>query len=130
MKETFDSVTKTLSDACELAPKQPIPGKRIVLMKHSSFRTGGYALMIPDKSDQKINSKRKTYAPWRSDPKSSPLCNSRCLSTRKTSWQFTWLSLSLHTICGEQQSQQITNQSSDSSKRKQFHQLCGTHVTM
>ena len=27
LKETFDSVKKVLSDACELALKQPIPGK-------------------------------------------------------------------------------------------------------
>ena len=28
LKETFDSVNKELSDACELALKQPIPGKQ------------------------------------------------------------------------------------------------------
>ena len=28
LKETFDSVNKTLSDACQLALKQPIPGKK------------------------------------------------------------------------------------------------------
>ena len=27
LKETFDSVKKALNDACELALKQPIPGK-------------------------------------------------------------------------------------------------------
>ena len=27
LKETFDSVNKALSDACELALKQPFPGK-------------------------------------------------------------------------------------------------------
>ena len=26
LKETFDSINKALSDACELALKQPIPG--------------------------------------------------------------------------------------------------------
>ena len=30
LKETFDSVNKALSDACELAMKQPIPGKQLV----------------------------------------------------------------------------------------------------
>ena len=63
LKETFDSVNKALSDACELALKQPIPGKQLVLMTDASFRSAGYALMIENNPDQKIQSKRKTYAP-------------------------------------------------------------------
>ena len=63
LKETFDSVNKALSDACELAWKQPIPGKQLVLMTDASFRSAGYALMIEDNPNQKIQSKRKTYAP-------------------------------------------------------------------
>ena len=63
LKETFDSVNKALSDACDLALKQPIPGKQLVLMTDASFRTAGYALMIEENPDQKIQSKRKTYAP-------------------------------------------------------------------
>ena len=63
LKETFDSFNKALSDACELALKQPIPGKQLVLMTDASFRSAGYALMIEDNPDQKIQSKRKTYAP-------------------------------------------------------------------
>ena len=62
LKETFDSVNKALSDACQLALKQPIPGKQLVLMTDASFRSAGYALMIEDNPDQKIQSKRKTYA--------------------------------------------------------------------
>ena len=41
VKETFDSVNKALSDACELSLKQPIPGKRLVLMTDASFRSAG-----------------------------------------------------------------------------------------
>ena len=63
LKESFDSVNKALSDACELALKQPIPGKQLVLMTDASFRSAGYALMIEDNPNQKIQSKRKTYAP-------------------------------------------------------------------
>ena len=63
LKETFDSVIKALSDACELALKQPIPGKQLVLMTDARFRSAGYALMIEDNPDQKIQSKRKTDAP-------------------------------------------------------------------
>ena len=63
LKETFNSVNKALSDACQLAVKQPIPGKQLVLMADANFRSAGYALMIEDNPDQKIQSKRKTYAP-------------------------------------------------------------------
>ena len=63
LKKTFDSINKALSDACDLALKQPIPGKQLVLMTDASFRSAGYALMIEDNPDQKIQSKRKTYAP-------------------------------------------------------------------
>ena len=63
LKETFDSVNKALSDACQLALKQPIPGKQLVLMTDASCRSAGYTLMIEDNPDQKIQSKRKTYAP-------------------------------------------------------------------
>ena len=51
LKETFDSVNKALSDACQLALKQTIPGKQLVVMT------------VEDNPDQKIQSNRKTYAP-------------------------------------------------------------------
>ena len=75
LKETFDSVNKALSDACALALKQPIPGKQLVLKTDASFRSAGYALMIEDNPDQKIQSKRKTYAPWHLAQKFSTLHN-------------------------------------------------------
>ena len=63
LKETFDSVNKALSDACQLALKQPIPGKQLVLMTDANLRSAGFVLMIEDSPDQKIPSKKKTYAP-------------------------------------------------------------------
>ena len=54
LKETFDSVNRAFSDACELALKQPLPGKQLVLMTDASFRSAGCALMIEDNPDQKI----------------------------------------------------------------------------
>ena len=46
LEESFHSVNKALSDVCELALKQPIPGKQLVIMTDASFRSAGYALMI------------------------------------------------------------------------------------
>ena len=53
LKETFDSVNKALIDACELALKQPISEKQLILMTDASFRSTGYALLIEDNTDQK-----------------------------------------------------------------------------
>ena len=58
LKEAFDSVNKALSDACDIALKQPIPRKQLVLMTDASFKSAGCALMIEDIPDQKIQSKR------------------------------------------------------------------------
>ena len=69
LTETFDSVSKALCDVYELALKQPILGKHVVLMKDASLRSAAYALMIEDNTDQKIQSKRKTYAPVAFGPK-------------------------------------------------------------
>ena len=60
LKETFDSVNKALSDACKVALKQPIPAKQLILLTDSSLRSAGYALMIEDNPDQKIQPNRKT----------------------------------------------------------------------
>ena len=52
LKASSDSVNKALSDACQLALKQPIPGKQLVLMTDASFRSAGYVLMIEGNPDQ------------------------------------------------------------------------------
>ena len=60
LNETIDSVKKTLSDACQVALKQSLPGNQLVLMTDASFRSAGYALKIVDNPDLKIQSKRTT----------------------------------------------------------------------
>ena len=62
LKKIFDTVNKVLTDACELALKQPVPRKQLVLKTGASFRCAGYALMIKDNPDHKRQSKRKTNA--------------------------------------------------------------------
>ena len=75
LKETLDSVNKALSDACELALKQPIPGKQLVLMTDASFRSAGNELMIGDNPDKKSNQRGRLTRPSRLDQKSSRLRN-------------------------------------------------------
>ena len=38
LKETFDSVKKAVGEDCDLALKQPTPGKQLALVKDASFR--------------------------------------------------------------------------------------------
>ena len=135
LKETFDSVKKALSDACQLSLKQPTPGKQLVLMTDASFRSAGYALMTEDNPDQKTQSKKgKRTQQFHFDQKSFPPHSLRCQFTRRNFWQSTWFFLNLHTYCGKHQNRRLssrtTNHSAGFSRRKPFHHPCGTHVTM
>ena len=128
LKETFDSVDKALSDACELAPKQSIPGNKLVLMTDASFRSVGYAHLIEDNLDQKILSKRKTYARVAFGSKNF------CPAQLKMSiYSKKFLAIYMP-FCKKQRSHQffalVTNLSHVFAKRKQLHQHCGTHVIM
>ena len=63
LKETFDLVNKALTDAFELATETTHSRKVARLEDGCQLQNAGYALMIEDNPDQKIQSKRKTYAP-------------------------------------------------------------------
>ena len=62
MKE-FREVNDALDRCCQLALRQPLPGKQLVLMTDASFQAAGYAGLIEDDPNQKFTSTRKTYAP-------------------------------------------------------------------
>ena len=59
----LDSVNRTLSDACETALKQPFPGEKFIFNTVARFRRAGFALLIEENPDQKIQTKQKFYAP-------------------------------------------------------------------
>ena len=61
--DNYKAITAALAEACGLALKQPITGRQYVLMTDASFRASGYALMIEEDNDRKLNSKEKTFAP-------------------------------------------------------------------
>ena len=71
LKKRFVLVREALSDPCELALKQPILGKQLVLLTDASFRSADFALLIEDNPDQYTQSKRKTL-PWRLDQEFHP----------------------------------------------------------
>ena len=59
----YRAINAALAEACGLALRQPITGRQYVLMTDASFRASGYALMIEEDTDEKLNSKKKTFAP-------------------------------------------------------------------
>ena len=132
-RNPFDSVNKALSDTCELALKQPIPGKKLVLMTDASFRSAGYALMVEDNPHQKIQSKRKTYAPVAFGSKIfSPAQLKMSIYSKEFLPIYMAIPKFAHILWeGNQQSFWLTtNPSHDSSGPKPFHHPCGTHVIM
>ena len=109
LKEAFDSVNKALSDGCELALKQPIPGKQLGLMTDASFRSAGDAQMIENDPDQKIQSKRKTYAPVAFGSKVfSPAQLKMSIYSKEFLAIYVAFLEFAHILCGKQQSQQLS----------------------
>ena len=62
MKE-FREINEALDRCCQLALRQPLPGKQLVLMTDASVQAAGNAVLIEDDPNQKYTSTRKTYAP-------------------------------------------------------------------
>ena len=108
LKEIFDSLNKALSDACELSLKQPTHGQQLVLLADASFRSAGNALMIDDNPDQKIQSKRITYAPVAFGSKVVSPAQLKMAIYSKKYWQSTWHSLSSPTFGGKHQSRRLS----------------------
>ena len=61
MKE-FREINEAPDRCCQLALRQPLPGKQLVLMTDASFQAAGYAVLIEDDPNQKYTSTRKIYA--------------------------------------------------------------------
>ena len=61
MKE-FTGINEALDRCCQLALRQPLPGKQLGLMTDASFQAAGYAVLIEDDPNHKDTSTRKTYA--------------------------------------------------------------------
>ena len=62
MLENYKAINAALAEACRLALKQPITGRQYVLLMDASFHASGYALMIEEDNERKLNSKKNTFA--------------------------------------------------------------------
>ena len=60
--EQFNEINRDLDRCSQLALKQPLPNKQLVLMTDTSFTAAGYAILIEDEPNQKFTSVKKSYA--------------------------------------------------------------------
>ena len=67
--EDFKNINKLLENPCQLVLKQPLKNKHLIVVSDASFTAAGYAIMIQDDPNQKLQSKRKTNAPIAFDSK-------------------------------------------------------------
>ena len=61
--EQFNAINRDLDRCSQLALKQPLPNKQLVLMTDASFTAAGYAILTEDDPNQKYTSVKKSYAP-------------------------------------------------------------------
>ena len=61
--QQFNEINRGLDKCSQLALKQPLPNKQLVLMTYASFTAAGYAILTEDDPNQKYSSVKKSYAP-------------------------------------------------------------------
>ena len=61
--QQFNEINRDLDKCSQLALKQPLPNKQLVLMTDASFTAAGYAILTEDDPNQKYSSVKKSYAP-------------------------------------------------------------------
>ena len=100
--EDFTNLNKILENSCQLALKQPLKNKQLIVMSDASFTAAGYAIMIEVDPNQKLKSKRKTYAPVAFGSKTfNP--------TQKNFFPYILHLLNLVTLCGVVPSQLLSS---------------------
>ena len=99
--EDFTNLNKILDNSCQVALKQPLKNKQLIVMSDASFTAAGYAIMREDDPNQKLQSKRKTYALIALALKRSTQHSRKCQCMRKNSFPYISRLLNLDTLCGE-----------------------------
>ena len=61
--EQFNEINRDLDRCSQLALRQPLPNRQLVLMTDASFTATGYAILTEDDPNQKFTSVKKSYAP-------------------------------------------------------------------
>ena len=61
--EQFNEINRDLDRCSQLALRQQLPNRQLVLMTDASFTAAGYAILTEDDPNQKFTSVKKSYAP-------------------------------------------------------------------
>ena len=61
--QQFNEINRELDKCSQLALKQQLSNKQLVLMTDASFTAAGYAILTEDDPNQKYSSVKKSYAP-------------------------------------------------------------------
>ena len=61
--QQFNEINQDLDRCSQLALKQPLPNKQLVLMSDASFRAAGYAILTEDDPNQNFTSFKTSHAP-------------------------------------------------------------------
>ena len=83
--QQFNEINRDLDKCSQLALKQPLPNKQLVLMTDASFTAAGYAILTEDDPNQKYSSVKKSYAPIAMAQKLLRHRNSKCPHTPRNS---------------------------------------------
>ena len=67
--QQFNENNQDLDKCSQLALKQPLQNKQLVLMSGASFTAAGNAILTEDDPNQKFTSVKKSYAPIAYEPK-------------------------------------------------------------
>ena len=117
-------LNEALDRCCQLALRQPLPGKQLVLMTDVSFQAAGYALLIKNNPNQKYTSTRKITILLFMAQRHTRHLKSKCPYKQKNFQSFTWPSKILDIYFGVSPNQlfswPIANQSPDYFKPKWF----------
>ena len=99
--DTFNELNQQLEKSCSLAMKQSIKNKQLILMTDASFTAAGYAIMIEDDPYQKLQSRRKNYAPIAFGSKTFNPTQLKMLYTQKFLGNLFWFAEFGYLQCGE-----------------------------
>ena len=59
----FHDINDVWDKCCQLALRQPLPDKQLILMTVASLQAAGFAVITEDDPNQELTSTRKIYAP-------------------------------------------------------------------
>ena len=130
--EDFTNLNKFPENSCQLASREPFKDKHLKIMSDVIFTAAGSAIMIEDDHNQKLQSKRETYAPKAFGSITFNPTLTKLSIITKHSFPYTLFLLNLDTSCREAPSQSSCSPTTDQEhalfEKNSFLQHSGMHA--